>query len=136
VFKSNKMHFCRTSVSDNFLHSVPCINKGCIVYLLFHTLPLLSTLNELSNYPFIENTNGYPCVYAIFMNNGHPFKCFYVNEFFGLDITMDITWILQPEMPLETPRVWGPEIIRHAQVVFFVQGSTQIAPLLVATRGR
>jgi len=38
-------------------------------------------------------TNGYPCVYAISMNRGCPFG--HLNGFPGMDISMDIAWILQ-----------------------------------------
>jgi len=40
--------------------------------------------------------NGYSFVYTIAMNLGCPFGIFYGSEFFGMDITMDLVWILQP----------------------------------------
>jgi len=42
-------------------------------------------------------SNGYPCVYAVSMSHGCPFEYFSAMGFsFGVDITMDIAWILQP----------------------------------------
>ena len=41
-------------------------------------------------------TNGYPYFHGTSMNHVYPFEYSKVNRFFGMDITMDIAWILQP----------------------------------------
>ena len=64
----------------------------------------------MRNYSLIENARMDIHVYVISMNHGCPFEYFSVNGFLGMDITMDIAWILQPR------EVWTYILCRINQI--------------------
>ena len=57
---------------------------------------LVSMQNPCRKIHIFKYTNEYRRVHAMSMHHWCPFGYFQMNVFFGVDITMDIVWILQP----------------------------------------